>query len=705
MKVLLVSRDGDDAPSWARSRRARFEVSYARSLAGATERLGNEIVDAVVIGADVAAAGTIGETPRELARLRESARGAALLLMTEKDAASGALEESTLFDGWLPADAAPDVQAQLLEATTARAALATAVEELTVELDRRGSDLERSRAQFRSIIERNADAIVAVDHEGVIRFANAAAGELFGSARNLVGTPFGFPMVVGETTELDLLRDGESRVVEMRVVDAEWDGDPARIASLRDITERKRAEEDARRLIREQTARTAAEQSARRFRFLAESSTVLSSSLDYRTTLSALARLCIDEIADWTVIFVADERGGLRRLEVAHRDPALADDVRELRELPIDAAGRHPALEVVRTRTPMLVRTVDEAGLESITQNQEHKALLQRLGISSFMLVPLIARDRCLGAIALVSSNPCRSYDEHDLALAQDLALRAALAVDNARLYNTAREADRSKTDLLAVISHDLRTPLNAIMGYAELLELGIPDVLSDAGRERVRRIRTSARHLLYLIDELLSFARLEAGGDDIRPQDIDVVMLARDVAAVIEPLALQRNLLFALDVPPTPIRLLTDPDKLRQVLLNLAANAVKYTRTGEIRLEVSQTDTNVMLRMRDTGVGISPEHLQHIFEPFWQADKTQRNIENGTGLGLSVVQRIVRVLGGEITVDSELGVGSTFAVRLPQQSVCAPSADVAAAAEAAAAVTREVYAQRLASAESARDS
>lgn len=695
MKVLLVSGKREAAPSWARSGRARFELSHARSLDAAAERLGAEQVDAVVIGADVVAAASDGQAVPGLTQLRASAHGSPLLLLTDGDRVPGP-DETALMDALLPADAAPDVQARLLELTAERAALAATVQERTLELERRTRELDGTRAQFRSVIERNADAIVVVDREGVIRFANAAAAALFGSARDdLLGTEFGFPMVAGETTELDLLHGGQSRVVEMRVVDTEWEGAPACIASLRDITERKRAEEGARRLIREQTARTAAEQAARRFRFLAESSTVLASSLDYRTTLSALLRLCIEEVADWAVIYVTEEDGGVRRLEVAHRDPALSETVRDLRELPIDPAGRHPVLEVVRTRTPMLVRTVDEAQLHAITQDEEHLELTRRLGMNSFMLVPLIARDRCVGAIALVSTDPARPYDREDLAQAQDLALRAALAVDNARLYHDAQHANQSKTDLLAVISHDLRTPLNAIMGHAELLELGIPDTLSDAGRERVGRIRMSARHLLYLIDELLSFARLEAGREEVRLQDIDVCQLAQEVAAVVEPLALQRKLRFMLDLAPSPIVLRTDPDKLRQVLLNLAANAVKYTREGAVRFEVNENAAaGVVLRMHDTGVGIRTEHLQRIFEPFWQADATQRNSENGTGLGLSVVQRIVRLLGGEVSVESEPGVGSTFTVILPRQPA-GPACEPKPGADAAHAAARTADAAR----------
>ena len=554
-------------------------------------------------------------------------------------------------------------------AAGAEAPLQAQIAAMAAERARLSAELEQSRARFRDVIERNADAIVVVDREGVIRFANAVAAELFRSPReDLCGTPFGFPMVAGETTELDLPRPGDARVVEMRVVESEWEGEAACIASLRDVTERRRAEEDARRLIREQAARTAAEAAARRFRFLAEASTLLSLPLDYTETLSTLAALCVSEAADWAVIYVVDEEGAVQRLDVAHRDPAKGGAVQGMLAHPV--GPQHPVQEVLRTRRALVVNEVDDARLASLAQDERHLQLVRALGVAAFMLVPLVARDRALGAIGLVSSDPARRYGEDDLAQAKDLALRAALAVDNARLYREAQEANRAKTDLLAVISHDLRTPLNSIMGHAQLLEMGIPDPLTEACLERVERIRTGAGHLLYLIDELLSFARLEAGREEVRPREADAAEVARDVAQVVEPLAQQRGLAFRLEAPDGPVAVRTDPDRLRQVLLNLVGNAIKYTERGEVRLEMAPpADGPLVFRVCDTGVGIRPQHLERIFEPFWQADPEQRARDGGTGLGLSVVRRLVRLLGGEIEVESAVGRGSTFTVRLPLRS------------------------------------
>jgi signal transduction histidine kinase len=529
--------------------------------------------------------------------------------------------------------------------------------------------LQRSEARFRDVIERNADAIVVVDASGMVRFANSMASRFFkGLDHELVGSPFGFPIVAEETTEVDLVTDKTPRVAEMRVVESEWEGETAFIASLRDITDRRAAEQQVLQLVRAQSARNAAEELARRLHYLLESTTTLATSLDQAAILSALPGICIPEIADWVVVYAVDEGGVVRRLEVAHRDSERAALLHELRDSSLDPRTRHPVLDALRTRKPFLASSFNEASLTSLALTERQAAITRELGVASLMVVPMLARDRAFGAIALVSSDPDRRFDHQDLALAQDIAARAALALDNARLYAEARTANQTKTDFLAIVSHDLRTPLNAIMGYAELLLMGIPEPVPDAAGERIRRVQGSAKHLLYLLDELLDFARLDSGKESVHMQNVELTEVAREVAVVMEPLVTRRGLRFDLALPAHSLPLHTDPDKLRQVLLNLVGNAVKYTERGRIQLEVTEgADGHVIIRVADSGMGIAKQHLTQIFEPFWQVDETQRQREGGTGLGLSVVQRLVRLLGGDVSVESELGQGSTFTVVLPR--------------------------------------
>jgi signal transduction histidine kinase len=537
--------------------------------------------------------------------------------------------------------------------------------ELTAEIERLRAHLRLSEARFRDVIERNADAIVVVDAEGVIRFANQEAERLFAStASGLTGTAFGFPVVAGETAELDLVRDGNPITVEMRVVQSHWEGESAFIATLRNVTQRKIEEQHARELIRAQTARAAAEGVAGKFRFLAESTAVLSASLDSSRTLSDLARLCTDEISDWVIIY-SFENGKLERTEVVHCDPTKAELAAKLRAYGVDH-DLDVVATMLKTRAPQRSALIDDAALLKMVPDETQRAIIRDLGITSFMFVPMIARQRLLGAISFISADPDHLFQDADVQLATDLAARAALAIDNARLYEEARQANQAKSELLAIISHDLRTPLNSIIGYGQLLQLGIPEPLSEGANGYVERMLISAKHQLYLIDELLHFARLDAQHEEIELRDVDVTVVLKDAITLIEPVAHEKRLGVRFDVPDRAVVMRTDPDKLRQVVINLLANAVKYTEAGEIRLEVAEARGNAYISVQDTGIGISEEDLPHVFEPFWQVDRGQRTRGGGTGLGLAVVKQVVELLGGGVSARSKPGVGSTFEVCLP---------------------------------------
>jgi len=529
--------------------------------------------------------------------------------------------------------------------------------------------LRRSEARFRDVIERNADAIVVVDRAGVIRFVNRAAESLFGKQReDLLRHPFGFPVISGETTEIEL--HGQPRrscIVEMRVVESEWEEQPAYLASLRDVTERKEAEEGARRLIRERLARAAAEQAADRMRFLADSVTLLSS-LDYREALAALGELCVRDVADWSVVYAVDAEGSVERLEVAHRCPADAEKARRLREDPVGPGDAHPVHEVLRTRRPLLIEELSADLRETPTPHPRHLGWLEELGITSFLIVPMVARNRAIGALSVATSRPDRRLREEDVALVEDLAHRAALALDNAWLYERAQEAIRAQSDLIAMISHDVRTPLASMLGYAELLTLGIPEPLGEGSLKQVERIQGAGRHLLHLIEQLTEFARIDAPVDETGVEEVDASAFAADVVCLVELLAAERGLELSLEVAGDPDSLRADPGKLRQILVNLLGNAIKFTERGGVVLEVRSSDADVLFAVRDTGKGIEPDHVEKIFLPFWQASRGE-GPSGGAGLGLSIVRRLVSRLGGRLSVESTPGRGSTFTVVLPRRA------------------------------------
>lgn len=242
--------------------------------------------------------------------------------------------------------------------------------------------------------------------------------------------------------------------------------------------------------------------------------------------------------------------------------------------------------------------------------------------------------------------------------------VRAREEVELARA--AAEEANRVKAGFLATMSHELRTPLNAMIGYTDLLELGIPDPLPDQALEKVRRIGLSARHLLQLIEEILTFSRLEAGRETVHPEQIAIVELVHEVVAIAEPLAHENGLELVVSRRGDCEAMTTDPRKLRQILINLVGNAVKFTEEGEIEVKVVGDSADVAFIVADTGIGIAPEHLEAIFEPFLQVEGESGRRAHGTGLGLSVSRRLARLLGGDLTVESRPGEGSIFTLRLP---------------------------------------
>jgi len=244
---------------------------------------------------------------------------------------------------------------------------------------------------------------------------------------------------------------------------------------------------------------------------------------------------------------------------------------------------------------------------------------------------------------------------------------RAQFLVREQDARRDAETANRTKGDFLAVMSHELRTPLSAIIGYQELLADGITGPVTDPQRHQLGRIKVSARHLLELIDEILTYSRAEAGKEEVQFEVTPVNALLDDAAALIEPLAADKGVDLAVYPLDASMEIRTDPRKVRQVLVNLLSNAVKFTDAeGTVTLRARRSDEALELAISDTGIGIEPEHLERIFDPFWQVEQKATRRAGGTGLGLSVSRRLARLLGGEVVVASELGRGSVFTVILP---------------------------------------
>src|SRR5215210_7662797 len=246
-------------------------------------------------------------------------------------------------------------------------------------------------------------------------------------------------------------------------------------------------------------------------------------------------------------------------------------------------------------------------------------------------------------------------------------AERARSEAETARAE--AERANTSKTDFLAVMSHELRTPLTAIMGYEELLSDGITGPVTELQRQQLGRINASARHLLGLIDEILTFARIDIGRERVRWESMSVNHTLADAAALVEPMAAAKKLKFVIELLEEDQSIQTDGTKLRQMLFNFFFNETATTEKGEVRLGCAVNDGNLEVQIADTGVGIATENFEDVFEPFWQAEQTATRKTGGTGLGLSVTRKLARLLGGDVTVVSRMGAGTTFLLTLPMKA------------------------------------
>ncbi|MDB4936816.1 MAG: Sensory box histidine kinase [Labilithrix sp.] len=399
--------------------------------------------------------------------------------------------------------------------------------------------------------------------------------------------------------------------------------------------------------------------------FLAEAGQALAGSLDYRTTLEKVARLATRQLADCCL--VAIETGTeIRPVAVAHQD---AERQRSLETQIVQLTENTPLLRqiagVMQTGESDLQPDVAEAEWLQADVRPEGLWIIQDLGVRSCMCVPMIVRGHAFGAITFLSSAPGRRYDARDLRLAEELARRAALAVENARLYEQAQFAIRLREEVLAVVSHDLRGPLGTILlSVRQLLEQG--KELDATTTATLTRIARSAQRMTHMISDLLDFSSIQASRLTLEPRECNARDLVRDALETYEPIAVEKGVHIDDQTTSLDVRVRCDPNRIVQVFSNLLGNAVKFTPSGgtvRIGARVSADNRTLTFDVTDTGPGIADEDIPHIFDRYWQAKKRARE---GVGLGLAIAKGLVEAHGGTLQVTSRIGVGSTFSFTLP---------------------------------------
>jgi PAS domain S-box-containing protein len=414
----------------------------------------------------------------------------------------------------------------------------------------------------------------------------------------------------------------------------------------RDISELKRAREEL-------------EQAGREQRLLAEAGAALSASIDPLETLINIAEFAIRDFAEICIVDLVQSDGTLRRVKVLCSDRSKEQACRAIEGIVID----RPSLvqTALKTRRPVLQPEMTRQDIDSIAQSPTHRQALIDLDLRSSLVVPLLHGERLLGVISLATSRKGRTFGERDLALTVQLAQRAALALENARLYDVAQKATQARDDMLGVVAHDLRNPLGVVLMQARTLERGA--VKGERQQKMGASIEHAARRMDRLIRDLLDVTLLEAKAMTLQRSRLQAEELLQQVAEIQGPVASGASVALDVEVEQGILDVFGDRERLLQVFENLVGNAVKFTAAGgRIVLGAAAREAEVLFHVRDTGAGMTPETQRHVFDRFWR----QSTGRGGAGLGLSIAKGIVEAHGGRLWCESELGKGTTFYFTLP---------------------------------------
>jgi PAS domain S-box-containing protein len=532
--------------------------------------------------------------------------------------------------------------------------------------------LRESEERYRLLVELSPEPI-AVHIKGQLVYVNPAGASLIGATRpeELIGRSimeFVHPdyraivlerarrtqeenLLVDTIEEKFIRLDGHIIDVEVVAIPTLYTGQPATQVVIRDTTIRKRAE-----YVRQ---------------FLTETTTLLTHSLDYETTLANLARLVLPTLGDWCFVDVIENQNVIRRVATAAVDPSKETLLREVQlRFPPTWDSPQPAAQSLRLGTPVLLLALNPTSIRAASVNSEHFQLMQALDPRSAMAVPLIARGQTLGVITFAMSESGRSYSDEDVALAQELAQRAAIAIDNSRLYREAQQAIQARDEFLSIAAHELKTPITSLRGFAQLnLRIFRKAITPDLTRleQGLQVIDEQAEKLSRLIMQLLDISRVEAGKLKLDQQMTDISQLIRHI--VMRAQASTDKHQLVVQAPPT-VSALVDGLRIEQVISNLIDNAIKYSPNGgPITITLSTPDDQrLQIVIMDQGLGVPPSQRPYIFDRFYRAHADKQF--GGLGLGLYISRQIVELHGGSIRAEFPDEGGTHFIVELPGNQV-----------------------------------
>lgn len=529
--------------------------------------------------------------------------------------------------------------------------------------------LRQSEGQFRQLADAMPQIVWTARPDGAIDYMNRKWHEFTGLSEALgnegwqqithpdeaqtASEKWASSVISGDRFEMEMrLLDRKEKVYRWHLIRTvavqDASGRVARwFGTSTDIHEQKRAEESA--------------------RYLAEASAALASVVDYRSTLEKIVNLAVPYFADWSAVDVSNEDGTLQRLAVAHQD---ADKVRFAHELmqqyPPDLQSPGGAVAVLRTGKPEIVSEITDDMLVRGARDERHLDLIRSLGLKSYICVPLVVSGKSLGVLTFATSESGRIYTDADLVLAKDLSQRAAIAIENTRLYGELKEADRRKDEFLATLAHELRNPLAPIRNSLQILKMPRVDAETvERSREMMER---QVHHLVRLVDDLLDVSRVMRGKIELRRERIELATVIARAVETIQPILEVQGHELSVRLSTDSLPIDADPVRIVQVIGNLLTNAAKYTESnGHIWLTSEREGGMAVLKIRDSGIGIAEAMLTRIFELFVQVDNASTKTQGGLGIGLTLVKNLVEMHYGTVEAQSKgLGQGSEFVVRLP---------------------------------------
>ncbi|TVQ80973.1 MAG: sensor histidine kinase [Bradymonadales bacterium] len=402
--------------------------------------------------------------------------------------------------------------------------------------------------------------------------------------------------------------------------------------------------------------------------FLADSSKVLSSSLDFNQTTENLARLAVDYISDWCVIDLADERGNFKRFAAVHRSPEKAELMKKLASYPPLLMEDQMLRRAIETRETILFRNADVGQIESLMPDVERRELWLKIGVKSGVLLPLHARNRIIGLISFVKSEDETGYGPEDVPLLEEFARRASYAIDNSVLYRRSQEAIELRDEFFSIASHELKTPISALSLHLQLMRrmLRSSESIEDLRRvfgSKMKDMDRQMDRLTALIENLLDLSRLRSGKIKLDPEYFDFAEMLREVVARTQPMARHRGIKMSLTANESVFGW-WDRFRMEQIINNLLTNAVKYGEHKPIDIDLSSDGKRLRVSVKDRGVGIPSRDQQKIFDRFERSVHSSQ--VSGLGLGLYIVSEFVKAHQGRIELSSELNKGSCFRLEFP---------------------------------------